>query len=103
MKLHRIVIPKGDEANVDVEVYNHQPEGLYRYIPQEGDELTLILHKEDEEVLTVTADTTKPDFVYFNIDTTDLERGIYTYDILIKTVDEEKPHHIVMGQELKIV
>ena len=54
-------------------------------------------------MLTVTADTTKPDFVYFNIDTTDLERGIYTYDILIKTVDEEKPHHIVMGQELKIV
>lgn len=104
MKIRKVIIPKGDEAQVDVEVYSHQPEGVYRYIPQPGDDLKIVLYNAaKEEVLTADADLTRADYVYFNLDTTDLEKGTYTYDVVLKTIDEEKPHHVVVNQELIIM
>lgn len=103
MKIHKIIIPKGDEAQVDVEIYNHQPEGVYRYIPQEGDALKIELYNANgETVLTADADLTKPDYVYFNLNTTNLNKGTYTYDVILQTIDEEKPHHVVKGYPIII-
>lgn len=102
--INRIIIPKDDYALVGVEIYDHQPDGLFRYFPQEGDEIKLELYNESEEhIMDVDADWSDPERIAFNVDTSVLEKGSYRYDVIIKTIDEDKPHHIAIKEKLDII
>lgn len=101
MKRQILTIVKGDTTLKALEIYNHQPDGLYRYIPKTNDEIKLIMFKDGEEVTSVDATKDDPENIYFDIDTSSMDPGIYTYDVTIKTGN--RLHHIVKEQEINII
>ena len=101
---NRKVLVKGDTSMIDLVIINRQIEGHYKYIPREGDDIRLVIYSQsDEQIVSTPLIRDDSGRTYFNIDTSDLEKGRYKYDVIIQTVDEEKPHHIIIGQEIMII
>lgn len=97
-------IVKGDMAVIEFRFWIHEPEGMFRYFPAEEDKFTLIVHDEQcETLLEKEIDTSDPDYLFVDIDTTNIEPGTYLYDVIGKLDGEERDHHIIYNQKLKIV
>lgn len=102
MVKQRIVIYSGDSTNTGIVILDHQPDGVYRYYPSEEDEIKLVLYNEDKSFSEeFIADTSNPENVFVDIDTTDYISGTYLYDVIINI--EGNVHHIAVGQEIYVI
>lgn len=102
MKCQKIVLIKGDNTEIEGELYDHQPEGLYRYIPDENDEITLILYKDETEIARAETKHYSESFVFI-LDTTNIDPGMYKYSVILNKSEDDKPHHVVLNQEIEII
>lgn len=99
MEKQRVIIYSGDTAQQGILILNHQPDGVYRYFPASDDDIKVILRR-DEQIMELTADVSDPDYVFVDIDTSELETGTYYFDVVLTQEDEK--HHIAVNQELFI-
>lgn len=103
LKKNQLKINSGDTCHVEVVIIDHQPEGNYVYIPEPDDTITMFVYTDEasdpiKEIEAESAD----DYVYFDIDTTDIEAGEYLYDVEIKIAETGAHHHISVGEKLII-
>lgn len=106
----RIYIYQGDTFEKEIVITDHQPDGLYRYIPEAEDDITLHLYTiSGEAVNDYKADMSDLEHITVEIDSTELDTGTYLYDVIIKIKGEceeeseyEETHHIITGQEIII-
>lgn len=106
--MNKICILDGDTVNKRIEIFDHQPDGLYIYRPDQEDSIEMHIYQDDsDEVTVIPADKSEPDNVFFRIE--GIDPGKYLYDVIIRIkgeCEEEgryiETHHIITRQELII-
>ena len=97
----RIILYHGDTSQLGIRVYDHQQDGVYRYFPEPEDKIKLeLMDTENNLVAEFEADVSDPEYVYIDIDTSNLATGKYYYRVIIDTHNGK--HHIIENKELYI-
>lgn len=90
MGSHKITVEKHDTCIVTLLVCTKQDEGWYEYIPIGNDTATVNIKNADNMIINtfvVVADSGNEDRITIEFPT-DMNAGIYTYDIILESAGE---------------
>ena len=91
MKPHKTVVERGDTCKLLLDIRVIQPEGWFEYIPA-GDTISVFIKNKANEIIRQNVIAVPPgneEKIMIDMPT-DLEKGEYSYDIIINTSDGEK-------------